>query len=255
MRMLDRSRVVALALALLAAGPAAAEDLTVVMKDGKGATQTQYYTSTLVRHALGDHDSIIDLAAGTITMVDHQKKEYSVVTLDQIEAALAQTSAQMEQAMANVTPEMRQKMEEMMGGAIGAIAVTKGGTRKVSGYDTQQYTITMGENLTTDLWTTTALQFPFDPAQFRKMASFSNTFAANPMMRSAAKMAERMKEIPGFTLAESTSIKMMGRTTETSREAVEVKKGPIAAAAFAIPGGYTKVESPLLKRGGGSRPR
>ena len=217
MRMLNRSFVVALSLALLAALPAAAEDLTIVMKDNRGAAQTQYYTTTMVRHAMGDHDSIIDLGAGTITMVDHQKKEYSSVTLEQLEAALKEASAQMEQAMADVPPEMRQKMEEMMGGAMGAIAVTRGGTRKVAGYDTQQYTITMGENVKTDLWTTTALQFPFDPTQFRKMASFSNPFAANPMMKSAAKMAEKMKEIPGFTLAESTSTKMMGRATEIGR--------------------------------------
>jgi hypothetical protein len=255
MRTLTRSFVVAFSLALLATLPAAAEDLTIVMKDDKGATQTQYYTSTMARHAMGDRDSIIDLATGTITMVDHARKEYSSVTLDQLEARMKETSAQMEQAMANVPPEMRQKMEEMMGAAVGATTVTKGGTRTVAGYDTQQYTITVGESMKTDLWTTTALQFPFDPARFRKMATFSTSVAANPMMKNAARMAEKVKEVPGFPLAESTTMKMMGRTTETSREAVEVKKGPVSAGVFAIPPGYKQVESPILRRGRVNQPR
>jgi hypothetical protein len=233
----------------LAALPAAAEDLTIVFKDGKGATQTQYYTSNKVRHNMGDHDSIMDLGTGTITSIDNKKKEYSQITLDQMEAAMKQAAAQMDQAMANVPPQIREKMEQMTGGAMGAITVTKGGTKKVAGYDTQQYTIAMGENMKTDLWNTTSLQFPFDPAQFRKMSGFSGAFAGGPMMKNAAKMAEKMKEVQGLTLAETVSVKMMGRTSDTSREAVEVKKGPIPAGTFAVPAGYKKVDSPMLKMG------
>ena len=69
------------------------------------------------------------------------------------------------------------------------------------------------------------------------------------MAQSMSKMADKMKEVQGFTLAETTSIKVMGRGNETSKEAVEVKKGPIPAEAFAVPAGYKKVDSPMLKRG------
>jgi uncharacterized protein DUF4412 len=251
-------RVSKLSLALLGAGlvlaalpVAAAEDLTVVFKDGKGAVQTQYFTSNKMRHNMGDRDSIMDFATGTITSIDNKKREYSQVTLEQMEAAMKQASAQMEQSMAKVPPEMREKMEQMMGGATGAITVTKGGTKKVAGYDTQQYTITMGENMKSERWNTTALQLPFDPAQFVKMSGFSGPMAGGPMMKSAAKLAEKMKEIQGFTLAETTSFKVMGHGTDTSKEAVEVKKGPIPAEAFAIPAGYKKVDSPMLKMGQG----
>jgi len=237
---------------VLAALPvAAADDLTIVFKDGKGALQTQYFTANKMRHNMGDHDSIMDFATGTMTSIDNKKKEYSQVTLEQMEAAMKQASAQMEQAMAKVPPEMREKMEQMMGGATGVITVTKGGTKKVAGYDTQQYTITMGENMKHDVWNTTALQFPFDPAQFRKMSGFAGPMAGGPMMKSAAKLAEKMKEVQGFTLAETTSFKVMGHGTDTSKEAVEVKKGPIPAEAFAIPAGYKKVDSPMLKMGQG----
>ncbi len=255
-------RVSKLSLAILGAGlvlaaltVAAAEDLTVVFKDGKGAVQTQYFTSNKMRHNMGDRDSIMDFTTGTITSIDNKKKEYSQVTLEQMEAAMKQASAQMEQSMARVPPEMREKMEQMMGGATGAITVTKGGTKKVAGYDTQQYTITMGENMKSERWNTTALQVPFDPAQFHKMSGFSGPMAGGPMMKNAAKLAEKMKEIQGFTLAETTSFKVMGHGTDTSKEAVEVKKGPIPAEAFAIPAGYKKVDSPMLKMGQGRPPQ
>jgi hypothetical protein len=254
-----------LSVALLCAGPAltalpvaAAEDLTIVFKDGKGALQTQYFTSNKVRHNMGAMDTIMDFATGTITSIDNTKKEYSQVTGEQMEAAMKQgeaqmkqSQAQMEQAMAKVPPEMRQKMEQMMGGATEAITVTKGGTKKVAGYDTQQYTITMGESMKRDVWNTTALQLPFDPTQFRKMSGFSGPMAGGPMMKNAAKLAEKMKEVQGFTLAETTSFKVMGHGTDTSKEAVEVKKGPIPAETFAVPAGYKKVDSPMLKMGQG----
>ena len=254
MRVSNRLLALAGSLSLFAALPLCAEDLTIVFKDGKGGTETQYYTAAKMRTSRANQDSIIDFASGAITMVDHQKKEYSTVTLDEMEAAMKAASAQMEAAMAKVPPEMRQKMEAMMGGAMGAITVTKGGTRKVAGYDTQQYTITMGQTMTREVWNTTALQFPFDANQFHRLSSF--TSLSGPMMKGASQLAEKMKEAAGFTLAGTTSVKMMGQGSETSREAVEVKKGAISADAFAIPAGYKKVESPMLKMGqGGRRPQ
>ena len=119
----------------------------------------------------------------------------------------------------------------------------------MAGYDTQQYTITMGDTIKREVWNTTALQLPFDPAQFRRMSGFTNPAAFGPMAQSMSKMADKMKEVQGFTLAETTSIKVMGRGNETSKEAVEVKKGPVAADAFTVPAGFKQVESPMLKMG------
>ena len=34
-----------------------------------------------------------------------------------------------------------------------------------------------------------------------------------------------MKKIEGFTIAESTSMKVMGKSIDSSKEAVEIKKG------------------------------
>ena len=72
--------------------------------------------------------------------------------------------------------------------------------------------------------------------------------ANNPMFKNMGKMADEMKKIEGFTIAESTSMKMMGRSMDTSKEAVEIKKGAIPASAFdvaAIAKGYKKVAHPV----------
>ena len=65
-------------------------------------------------------------------------------------------------------------------------------------------------------------------------------------------LPEKMKEIEGLTLADRTSIRMMGRGSESSREATEVRTGPIPASSFdvaAIAKGYKKVDSPLAELG------
>ncbi len=73
--------------------------------------------------------------------------------------------------------------------------------------------------------------------------------AQNPMFKGMAKVAEEMKKIQGFPLARTTEFQMMGKSTTTSSEAIEVKQGPVPASAFEIPAGYKKVDSPMAKMG------
>jgi len=242
----------------LLAFPAFAEDLTVVFKStGKGSsgTSTQYFSSEHMRTRDGDQDTIFEYATGKIVSIDHKKKQYSETTLAEIEGAMKAATAQMEQQMASIPPAMREKMQNMMGGGAAEVTVTRGGTKQVVGYATQQYTVTMGESMTMSLWNTTDLVPPVPIAQLRKLASFTGPMAAmgqNPMFKGAAALAEKMKEIQGFTLADQTTVKMMGRGMESSREAVEVKRSAIPASEFdtgALAAGYKKVDSPLGRMG------
>jgi hypothetical protein len=111
----------------------------------------------------------------------------------------------------------------------------------------------MGQAMTTKVCATTALQYPMADVDFRKYQSFAGSAAAmanNPLFKGVSKMADEMKKIEGFTIAESTSMKMMGRSVDSSREAVEIRKGPIPAAAFdvaAIAKGYKKVPHPATR--------
>ena len=249
--------------AAVLAVPALAEDLTLVFKTtggGGAGTSTSYYSSEKMRTGDAATETIVEYAAGKIVTIDHKKKEYSEITLAEMEAAMKEAAAKMEQAnaqmkeqMASMPPAVREKMEQMMGGVASSVTVTKGGTRQVAGYTCQDYTVAMGQTLTTKVCATTALQFPAPNVDYRKFASFAGAGAAmanNPMLKSMGKMADEMKKIEGFTIAESTSMKMMGKTMDSSKEAVEIKKGPIPASAFdvaQVAKGYKKVAHPVTK--------
>ena len=156
----------AVSLAVASTPAASAEDLTLVFKstnkDGT-STSTSYYSSEKLRSGDAEHETILEYAAGKITSIDHKKKEYSEVTLAEMDAAMKQAQAKMDQMaehMKNMPPAVREKMEAMMGGATGSVTVTKGGARQVAGYSCQDYTIAMGTTMTTKLCATTALAFP-----------------------------------------------------------------------------------------------
>lgn len=251
----------AAAVASLLGAPALAEDLTIVFKTtgpGGAGTTTHYYSSEKMRTGDAANETIVEYAAGRIVGIDHKKKEYSEITLAEMEAAMKaasakmeEASAQMQQKMASMPPEMRQKMEQMMGGGAPAVTVTKGGSRQVAGYTCQDYTVTMGQAMTRKVCATTALRFPAPNVDYRKFESFAGSaMAGNPMFKNMAKLGDAMKKIEGFTIAASSSVKMMGRSTESSEEAVEIRKGPIPAAAFdvaALTKGYKKVPNPMTK--------
>jgi hypothetical protein len=261
--MTTRRTLAAVCAAGLLAAPGLAEDLTIVFKTtggGGAGTSTSYYSSEKMRTGDAASETIVEYAAGKIVSIDHKKKEYSEITLAEMEAAMKAAQAKMEEAnaqmkeqMAGMPPAVREKMEQMMGGAAGSVTVTKGGTRQVAGYTCQDYTIAMGQSMTSKVCATTALQFPAPNVDYRKFASFAgpaSAMASNPMFKSMEKLTAEMKKIEGFTIADSMSMKVMGKSIDSSKEAVEIQKGPIPASAFdvaTIAKGYKKVAHPVTK--------
>ena len=251
----------AAALTAVIAAPILAEDLTVTFKttgSGGEGTSSQYYSSERMRSHDGNQDTIFEYASGTFTNIDHGKKEYSEITLAEIEEAMKAASAQMEQAkaqMESMPAAIRERMEKMMGGMTGEVTVTKGGTREVAGYPTQEYIVTMGESVKMSSWNTTDLALPIPEVNLKKLAAFTGPMAAvaqNPMFKGFGEIAEKMQEMEGFTLASESSIEMMGRAHESTREATAVKAGPIPASEFDVASlapGYKKVDSPLSEIG------
>ena len=221
-----------------------AEDLTITFKSTDGSAATHYFSKDRIRMNSGRTDTMMELASGKIVTIDHQKKEYSEMTVAEIDEAMKGMAAQMEQAMAQVPPQMRERMAGMMGGAAAEVTVTKGATKTVAGYSCQAYTITMGAAMTQETCNTTALIPPFDPANFQKLSRVSI-----PMMQGMDKLIKKMSEIQGIALMQHTTMSMMGRKTDTGMEATDVKKGAIGADVFAMPAGYKKVESPLKNMG------
>jgi hypothetical protein len=245
--------------AALCALPVLAEDLTIVYKTtgpGGPGTSTTYYSSEKMRTGDAERDTIIEYGTGRIVTIDHKKKEYSEITAAEMEAAMKAMQAKMQEAnaqMQNMPPAVREKMEQMMGGGATAVTVTKGATRKVAGYDCQDYDVKVGTLMTMDLCASTAVAPPapnVDPSKYASMVGPAAALASNPMFKGFAKLADEMKKIQGFTLAETSKMSMMGRSFDSSKEATEVKKGAVPASAFdvaSIAKGYKKVEHPMAK--------
>lgn len=250
----------------LASANAWAEDLTIVSKATRDAnppvTATSYIASDHVRMGQGDgQEFMLDFASGNMTIIDGKKKEYSVITPQDLEAMKARMQEQMKKAepqmkqmqeqMKNMPPEMRAKMEKMMGGMAASVSVEKGpGTRTIAGYSCEEWTISIGGMSKTEQCNTTALPFPVQAwDRYKDFADgMSSMFASmGPMAKGLGDMQEKFRQMKGIPLATRTTTSVMGKTSVHSTEVTEVRKGPIPASAWQVPADYKKVESPMMK--------
>jgi hypothetical protein len=242
-----RTCVAALSLTCAIAVPASAGDLTIVSKTSSSGprpssgTSTLYMTAAKVRTQQERADVIVEVATGTMTMINHEKKQYWQMTqadVDAMSKAMSDKMAQMQK-----DPKAAAMMEKMMGAA-GTVKLEKGTeTKTIAGYACTQYTISMGEGMRMVYWTTTALQPPFTSEQMYRAQT--SALRANPMFGRMSAAFDEMKNMKGIPLASSTTMTMGPVHVETTSEATEVKTSPIAATTFDIPAGYTKVASPM----------
>ena len=254
MRIPIRSLIAVSALAV--ALPAAAEDLTIVSKHTTGGGQptihTAYLASDKMRMSSGEsNDFIADYTTGNITIVDNKKKEYYTITKADMDAAAAQMQAQMKQMqtqMQNLPPEVKEKMAGAMGGVAQAVSVQKGtGGRTVAGYACENWIVTMGEFSKQE--TCVSTQIPIPVAVFDAQKNFASSMSAmmGPMAKSMGTVWDKFKEMKGIPLYSTDTVKVLGKTTTSTTEVTEIKKGPIPASAFAVPADYKQTESPMAK--------
>lgn len=235
---------------LLATLPAAAEDMTFVQKvqknQGPPQTSTTYVSSDKMRMTTPEgSDVIMDLAAGSLTTIDHMKKQYSVMTAEEMEAMARQAEAAMKQAeeqMQSLPPAMREKMQAMMGGGIaGDLKVAKAeGGRSVAGYACENWLVTMGETMRQESCVTKQIQWPAQAYE-----GFKRFYGRlpGPMAKGMQSMMDEFQKMRGVPIANKTTFKMMGKTELTTSELVELKKGAIPADVWTIPAGYKKVKA------------
>ncbi|HMA18585.1 MAG TPA: DUF4412 domain-containing protein, partial [Thermoanaerobaculia bacterium] len=200
----------------------------------RSGTSTQYLSSTKSRTTDGQTDSIIDFPTGTLTFVDHQKKIYWETTIEEMAAFMDKLEKDM---------KGNPMLANMFGGPENVSVVKGKGSKKIAGYDCDQYTLKMGENFVFDVCAARGLQPPPQYYEGRKL-SYA---AMGPMGKRFAKVFEEMKKIKGYPIALDMDVDMgMSKMSSTS-EAVEVKKGPIPQSTFDPPAGYAKKPSPYKR--------
>jgi hypothetical protein len=236
-------RIAVLAFAVALPALAKAEELTVVSRvtvnQGAPTTSTQYISAQKIRSSDGEHDTIVDVAGGRFTVINHKKKEYYEFTREDMAAAMAQLEQQMSGPMGAM-------FEKMLGGKAGDVTVRKGESRKVAGYDCTNYTFTLGENMKYDVCTTQGVQLPDQLYYYDALKGPYSMMG--PVGKRFEKLFDEMKKIKGFPVAMNSTVNMMAVKMQIASEATDVKKGPIPAAAFAIPEGYKKKDAPFKKK-------
>ena len=229
--------VLALALAAAFAPLLAAEDLTVVSKvtvGDKSSTSTQYMTSTKSRTSDGQSDSIIDFPTGKMTFIDHKAKTYWETTLEEM-------AAYMDRLYRDV--KGNPMLEKMFGGS-DEVTVERGQkSRKIAGYDCDDYTLSMGPSFEFEVCAAKGLQPPPQYYEGRKLSYAS----MGPMGQRFSKMFDEMKNIKGYPIAMDMDADMGMAKIQTSSEATDVNKGPIPASTFDLPAGYAKKPSPFKR--------
>jgi len=250
---------------VLAAAPALADDLTIVSKvtrDGATAgTSTSYISSDHARISQPEgNDAIIDLKSGQMTVVDGKKKEYFVITrqdMEQLRTKVQQTmnSPEMQKAqeqMKNLPPDIQKRMQAAMGGVgVASFEVKKtGATRTVAGYSCEEWAMTMGQLSKT--LECVSNDVPIPAQAWESYREFSDSMKG--MMASMGALGKgigdvqaKLKEVRGFPLYVTTSTNVMGHSATTTSEVVEIKKGSIASSVWDVPAGYKQVDNPMVK--------
>jgi hypothetical protein len=247
-----------------AASPLLAQELTITAKttsdNNPPETTTSYISPDHVRMGAGKGtETILDPKAAQMVTLDNKKKTYYVTTKEDLDKAAAKMKERMnspemkkmEQEMKNLPPEQRKQMEAMMGGLMGSFDVKKTGpSRKIAGYGCETWEITMGQVSTTEECLSSELQLPLQAWQMYR--SWSDSLKAmmaamGPMAKNMEQMQEKFKELKGYPMASDSKVNIMGHSSRTTSEVIEVKKGPIPASVWEIPAGYKKVDNPMLK--------
>jgi hypothetical protein len=150
-------------------------------------------------HRSANHASIIDLASGTITSIDIQKKQYSVMTFEE-----------MKQMMEQMAQKMKQNDKGEMNFKVSANATGK--TKQVAGFDAKEMIMTMemegkdketgqkgGMTVISDMWLAPGVSGYQEVRDFYKRMSEKinwtpggNMFMSNPQVSQG--MAEVYKE-------------------------------------------------------------
>jgi hypothetical protein len=243
---LPKKLVVACMITLALTLPVAAEDLTIVDSDGS-VTWTLYLSSRMARQSFPNQDAIHDLANRTYTHIFHERKEYFVATEKEMRDSGEYFHQYVEGRVRSVFDENRLPTEKNMLPKT-SFSIEKGAAKKqIAGYECELYLI-FGQSGQVDeeWWVAPDLMSPpyfewlklvyaIDPAKVR---------VVKEMKEKGVRLGEIVRKSAGAGQNKDRA------AADTSREAIEVKKGPIDPSLFRVSvDGYHKIESPYSRLG------
>jgi GLPGLI family protein len=218
---------------------------TVSTGNGKEISSASYYRTHMFKQVSEKNAMIFRLDKEILYTVDHERKEYSVMTFAELEAFSKKASSEMNEKMSamkeqmkNMPPEQRKMMEQMMGKqAMGKSSESKIEVKKTSekktinGFPCIKYALMEDGKETGNVWTTSNV--PNFKTMQKDFQEFSERITAQMPMK-GGQLAEAMKKIEGFPIQTSIA----GFIINVKK----VEKKSIAVSEFEVPAGYKKVD-------------
>ncbi len=191
----------------------------VWLTEGKSCSQT------------GSESTVIfDSKKDLMYMVDHEKKEYSVISMDLFGGGSKEDASKDDEAA---------KMMQAMGGSVEITVTPTDETSKIGDWNATKYNVDMKIMMMAskqELWATEDIKI--DYAMFNAV---SNGMMAQ--LPGFEKIVEEMKQIKGMPVKTVTRTSAMGGEMVTTTELLEYTEKDAPDGVFDIPEGYKKVKA------------
>ena len=198
--------------------------------------------------------TIIDLSTGTMIMVNPNKKEYSVTSIDKLVSQMQKGMNKLKTHLKGLSPQQRVMMEKMMGisqGPHARLALKKAGEKQeIAGFETSHYIIIQNGKKVAEYWVSKRLRNrmlkEIDKAKIDKFEKAMNKISSQLNIFGSSSLTELMKleerlQKKGEIVKQvhyPNSINMNG--TGSIQEVISVRGENIPTSAFTVPGGFKK---------------
>lgn len=201
----------------------------VMGQKGEETTSVTYLSpSAVFEKSSSGTDFLIRFKEGSVLTINHEEKQYTEYTFEELNQALAQMGSESEE-----NQQAQAMMKQMMGNMAKEAKLEKlGPGGEIAGYSTEKYQLTMSPMVIT-VWA--APDLPMPDAYFDTMRLST---PQNPMFDLGA-MFESFKKIEGIGMKTETVFSMMGMKVTSLDEVTRVEQGTFPE--VSIPAGYKEV--------------
>ena len=185
---------------------------------------------------IGNEASVIfDSQNGSLYMLDHEKKQYSMIPMDLFGGG--------NKGDASKNEEMA-KMMEAMGGSIEVTVTPTDETKKIGDWNTTKYIVNIKIAMMPskqEIWTTEDIKI-----DYTMFNAVNNGMMAQ--MPGFEKILEEMKQVKGIAVKTVTRTSAMGGEIVTNMNLIEYAEKDAPDGVYDIPEGYKKVEAGMGMR-------
>jgi hypothetical protein len=197
----------------------------------RNTTSTMYLSGSVMRRNSSDgNDVILKLDEGKMVLIDNNKKTWSEVTFQELQAMMDKATGGQD-----MPPEALAAMRKMMGNQSTEVSLTRTGPgENIAGYATEKYLLKGPMEM--EIWAAPDLKVPtqyYDAIKAR--------LPRNPMF-DLGKIYDEMKKMNGYPVKQVSTMKIMGTETRTTMVVTAVDKGAIPKSTFDVPAGYKKTD-------------